>query len=174
MGRIRSSRKDDLLHDGECHIEVVGRHRDTGVLVFGFAPAPRKLEPTQWLHWLAHARYSGLDKQLPCKEFRSASGTYDKDSYTILDQGGYKLVWDYKIHGQHCYSCDSLENPHDRYDPRYEEWIVAAQRGDFCDMPALEAIWREKAADQHAYLVRALKLRAEAEALPLIVLAGLK
>ena len=92
----------------------------------------------------------------------------DRDLYTIVDQDGYKLVWNHKPNELRCASASTLVNPHksdyitgSERSRLNSEWENRAFVGDFCDMPALEASWREKARDQHADSVRAIKLRSE-------------
>jgi hypothetical protein len=180
MGRVRSSRKD-TPHHGECSIEVVGRHRDTGVLVFGYAPWPHDPVPDEWLHWMDHARYQEIEPQWPCRK-ESFGDMLHYLHFAVIDRDGHRLEWPYQLREnvyqqEHC--AVSVATPHDGErgeDGRRlrEEWTQRRRCGEFCDMPALETAWHRMAREQHAASVHARKLRAEAEALPLIVLAGLR
>jgi hypothetical protein len=174
MGRVRSGRRDDTPRAGECGVEVVGRHRDSGALVFGYAPTSHDPVPQEWLHWLYHA---GLEQpQWRCEESRPGGDYYAVNHYTVIDQDGHRLEWAYRLKERHCTIGDGWRSPapHRLQGKDLADWQDRRNRGEFCDMPALETAWRETARGQHAASLHALKLRAEAEALPLIVLAGLR
>lgn len=171
MGRVHSSRRD-MPGYTESDVEVVGRHLETGALVFAYAPDPRHSWPRggdAWLHWSSHMMYSGHLQSDADYEGSDYEGAFD---VARLRNGGL-LSWPV--------SKRNLECPVTPYPPSNysevqlrDEWRERRNRGEFCDLNALRVEWQADLPQKLADWYAAEDIHLSAEALPLIVLAGLK
>lgn len=158
FGRVSSGRKrdSDARQDG---VELVGVG-DTGSLV------QSAVWPVDWTqraprvfdHWCEHqkARYA--------------------NPVDVRKSGGHTLRW---RHGEFSCRVQPLhEGPCWKHGSS-ESWFCEErkyqhQRGDFCNLPALEQAWQNKADDDLAVASSGQSLYDAMSALPLIVLAGLR
>jgi hypothetical protein len=167
MGRVRSGRKD-YPRETESTTEVVGRNKTTGALEWAYAPRGTwPMETDEWRHWSGHMRKQGVKG----------------NAHVVAKYGEKELTWHVPnylacpLRNPHRYQTDRDNKP-DEYDPverwLYAEWEYHQQRGDFCDMDALREEWWSCANHNLGAYYMVENMRAEAEKLPLIVLAGLK
>lgn len=184
FGRVRTGRKDERDPDHESSIEVVGRHRQTGALVWAYGPALWPMAaPVAWDHWIVH---------------HEASTGVRQRAYTVAIEGIHHVTWERPRNGtqgiQDSLHRDCPDNPHQRARNPHDwetdraaheqwetahrwltaEWAHHRQIGDHCDMAALRSAWEAAAHEELADRTAQAKLVAEIDALPLIVLAGLR
>lgn len=180
MGRVHSSRKD-MADDGEGDVEVVGRDRRGGALVFAYAPNSRQFWPRPseaWAHWSSHMMHYGL-QCMPEYDGNEYNGSFE----VVRLRNGMGVWW---RAGRSLDGCPLLRsNPyrnsrshHADYSPMeawlHAEWEYLWERGDFCDLKTLHAGCRDDVLTQVANFYTVEDVQHEAEALPLIVLAGLR
>lgn len=171
LGRIRTGRKirDDDIGRYHLNLEIIGRHRKTGALVYGYPRRSDTLYPwpsDSWEHWAFHETVRGL---------LNAHTRYKFKAYN-----GFEVHWQPDM-SQYCAPCiETHPSPYKHYGASdVEKWLNAewkhnCRRGNFCSLDDLYSDWNaklDKAVDEYL-LVEASE--REAKTLPLIVLAGLK
>lgn len=185
LGRVKVDRRDDVfVGSDEQPINIVGRHRETGVLCIAFAPKVTWPSSTQeFWHWAFH----GLVQR------RLTPG----QKITVAEVNGRQLYWyvprsnrselepececeapKYVVYEPHYPDTDDYDAvKHWLYEERRharDVLIKRQSRGELCNLKELKCQFKADAAvDFPASLARE-KLQSEAESLPLIVLAGLK
>lgn len=183
FGRVEVARKDNDDYElDERGINIVGRHRETGVLCIAFAPKVVWPSRTQeFWHWSYHGLQQG----------RLSEG----QRISVAEVDGRQLYWYVpraRELGQEC-ECDTP--PHVLYERHYPDaddydavkhWlyeerrharnvlVMRQTRGELCDLKELKYQFKADAAEEFPLALAREKLQAEAESLPLIVLAGLK